>query len=119
MTDPLSPSEARQEPAPNEMKCHRGHLQRQRDCPACHDAVSLFNGWMGYGFTAVPPVPPCAAEAQNSTLRIKAESDLAAARAEVEKLRGQLEACEKHLAIKEAVIQDLGQLAARLSHDRP
>jgi hypothetical protein len=40
-------------------------------------------------------------------------------RAEVEKLRGQLEACEKHLAIKEAVIQDLGQLAARLSHDRP
>jgi hypothetical protein len=48
----------------------------------------------------------------------RAEAALATLQQAHAQIQGQLEACEKHLAIKEAVIQDLGQLAARLSHDR-
>lgn len=42
----------------NEIKCGRGHLQRQPTCPACHDVVTLFNGFLGNGFTAVDPRAP-------------------------------------------------------------
>jgi hypothetical protein len=42
----------------NEIKCERGHLQRDPMCPSCHHLVTIFNGFIGNGFTAIPPVLP-------------------------------------------------------------